>query len=120
MKYLSGKWCVVLLASVLLGCASKEVLIENHRNEFIARTISELKQEVKKPDSYASKIGWKERTYKLVNGNYVYVEPLYQDCSMDWEVNPEGTIVGGVPKGTGCEVGTKEPDDLAHTKISNE
>ena len=58
------------------------------------------------PDSYASKIGWKETTYPLVNGNYVFVEPFSKDCSLHWEVTPGDTIIGYRPVGSGCDQGS--------------
>ena len=52
--------------------------------------------------SYASRIGWKETTYPLDNGNWVYVEPAGvggKDCLIHWEVNPQGIIVGARTEG---------------------
>jgi len=45
-------------------------------------------------ESYASRIGWKEKTYQLDNGNWVYVEPDSKNCFIHWEVNPLGIFVG--------------------------
>ena len=60
--------------------------------------MTELKQEMKSPDSYASKIGWKETTYPLPNRNFVYIEPVSADCSVHWEVNEGGIITVIRPK----------------------
>jgi hypothetical protein len=94
-----------LLYMILLnGCAS-QMSLEDLGRHWIARPLSELKQEMKSPDSYASKIGWKETTYPLSNGNFVYVEPVSADCSVHWEINQSGIIVGYRAKGNGCKGG---------------
>ena len=104
--------CCLLLSLVFLyGCASHLNLAE-HRQEWITRPLSELKQTMSRPDSYASKIGWKETTYQLANKNYVFVEPMSADCSVHWEVNPEDIIVGFRAKGSGCE---QVPDNFIQT-----
>ncbi len=85
----------------LNGCAT-EVVVDEHGSEWLARPLSELKQEMNRPDSYASKIGWKENTYSLANGNYVYVEPIEDNCAVHWEINSAGIIIGYQAKGNGC------------------
>ncbi|MEW5744939.1 MAG: hypothetical protein AB1805_05835 [Nitrospirota bacterium] len=85
----------------LYGCASQATLDE-HEREWIARPLTELKQEMSRPGSYASKTGWKESVYPLANGNSVYIEPFAKDCFVHWEVNPRGTIIGYRAEGSGC------------------
>ena len=41
-----------------------------------------------------SRIGWKEKTYKFDNGNWVYVEPDSPGCFIHWESDLQGIIVG--------------------------
>ena len=110
MKYrpiiLFNAGCLLFLIVFLNGCAS-QMAVDEHSSEWIARPLSELKQEMKRPDSYASKKGWKETTYSLANGNYVYVEPIRDDCFMHWEINSGGIIIGYQAKGSGC--GLEEP-----------
>ncbi len=77
--------------------------VEDRSRDWITRPLSELKQEMKRPDSYASKIGWKETTYPLANGNFVYVEPVSVDCSVHWKISQSGIIIGYQAKGTGCK-----------------
>ena len=93
--------CLLFFIFFLNGCAS-QIDVDEHSREWIARPISELKQEVNRPDSYASKKGWKETTYPLADGNYVYVEPIGDDCLMHWEINSGGIIIGYQAKGNGC------------------
>jgi hypothetical protein len=93
--------CFLCAAVFLCGCAS-QMAVDDHSTEWIARPLSELKQEMQRPDSYASKKGWKETTYPLANGNYVYVEPIGDDCFMHWEINSGGIIIGYQAKGNGC------------------
>ena len=100
---MSAVW-LLLSAILLYGCASQRSL-EDLSREWITRPLSELQEEMKKPDSYASKIGWKETTYPLANGNYVYVEPVRTNCFVHWEINDGGIIIGYQVKGDGCKEG---------------
>ena len=93
--------CILFFMIFLNGCASP-IVIDEHASEWTARPVSELKQEMNRPDSYASKIRWKETTYSLANGNYVYVEPIDDNCFMHWEINSKGIIIGYQAKGNGC------------------
>lgn len=106
----SKKWFFILFFIVLFGCTSAKYL-ENHTQEWVARPLSQLKKSMNKPDSYASKIGWKETTYPLANGNYVFVEPISQGCAVHWEVSPRGTIVGFKIE-DGCKEGTRVIDQI--------
>jgi hypothetical protein len=103
-------WYFLLFTVLLNGCAS-QVSVADHGAEWIARPLSELKQEMSRPDSYASKSGWKETTYPLTNGNYVYVEPLRPDCLVQWEVNSKGIIIGYNTKGKDCDQEEQLTDD---------
>ena len=109
MKYQSimlyRKWCFLLFIVFLFACSSPIYVNEYARN-WIARPLSELKQAMQSPDSYASKIGWKEATYPLANGNSVYIEPLSENCSIQWEISSRGTIIRYRAVGSGCG---KEP-----------
>jgi len=106
MKYQSimlyRKWCFLLFIVFLFACTAP-IYIKDYAKNWIARPLSELKQAMKSPDSYASKIGWKETTYPLANGNSVYIEPLSENCSIEWEISPRGTIIRYRAEGSGCE-----------------
>ena len=56
-----------VIHSFLVRCASP-IYVNEHAKNWIARPLSELKQAMKSPDSYASKSGWKETTYPLAMG----------------------------------------------------
>jgi len=99
--------CLLLSIILLYGCAS-QMSLEDLSREWITRPLAELKQEMKSPDSYASKIGWKDTTYPLPNGNFVYIQPASNDCYVHWEVNQGGTIIGYQFKGNGCKPGESE------------
>ena len=115
MKYWPFNVVWLLLYIILLyGCAS-QMSLEDLSRDWIARPLSELKQEMKSPDSYASKIGWKETTYPLANGNFVYVEPVSADCSVHWEINQGGIIIGYQAKGNGC----KQSEGTNNSNIEN-
>jgi len=116
VKYWSFKAVWLLLYVILLcGCASQKSLEDLSRG-WIARPLTELKQEMKRPDSYASKIGWQETTYPLANGDFVYVEPVSADCSLHWEVNQGGIIIGYQAKGNGCKQGGGPDNSIINTK----
>ncbi|HAK89388.1 MAG: hypothetical protein A2X55_10750 [Nitrospirae bacterium GWB2_47_37] len=106
MKYisilLSKKLHLLLFIVFLYGCSSG-ISMKEHVNDWMSRPVSELKQAMKSPDSYASKIGWKETTYPLAGGNSVYVEPFSENCSIHWEITPRGTIIRYRAVGKGCE-----------------
>src|SRR5512135_1365765 len=109
--------CLLLYTILLYGCAS-QMSIEDLSRDWIAKPLSELKQEMKSPDSYASKIGWKETTYPLANSNFVYVEPVSVDCSVHWEISQSGIIIGYQAKGNGCkQVGVSDDHNIIKQKI---
>jgi hypothetical protein len=119
MKYRFFYVACLLVYMVVCGCASSKMSLQDRSGEWIARPLSELEQEMKSADSYASKIGWKETTYPLANGDFVYVEPIGTDCSLHWEVNQSGIIIGCQVKGRGCEQSTGSSDEgsIVHTNI---
>ncbi len=118
VKYWPANAVWLLLYIILLyGCAS-QLSLENLSRDWIARPLSELKQEMKSPDSYASKIGWKDTTYPLPNGNFVYIQPVSADCFVHWEVNQSSIIIGYQAKGNGCKQG--ESDSITNIQIRSE
>lgn len=119
MKYWTFKAVWLPLFIILLyGCAS-QMSIENRGNNWLARPLSDLKQEMQRPDSYASKIGWKETTYPLANGDFVYVEPLSSDCAIHWRVSQSNIIVSYQGKGDGCKEGEGSDYNIINTKMRN-
>jgi len=118
VKHWSVNTVLLLLYIVLLyGCAP-QLSVEDLSREWIARPLSELKQEMKSPDSYASKIGWKETTYPLPNRNFVFIQPVGADCSVHWEVNEGDIIIAYQAKGKGCKQG--RPDSITDIQIRSE
>lgn len=98
----------LLVAVVFLlntsGCSFSIPTLKGHRKEGMGLPISVLKEINVRDGSYASSIGWKETTYTLPNGNWVYVDPYAPNCLVHWEVNPEGIIVGSRVEGNGCDM----------------
>ena len=90
------------LLVLLLGCTSMEKKIEDHGNDWISRPLSEMKQAMKNPDTYASKTNWDETTYPLAKGYFIFVEPFNEDCLIHWKINPRGIILSYFPEGKGC------------------
>jgi hypothetical protein len=89
------KATVLLIASTLFvaGCLANIPSISDYTTNKIGRPIEKQRERVQHPRSYASRIGWKEETYSLANGNWVYIEPDSPGCFIHWEVNPKGIIV---------------------------
>ncbi|MGO9377781.1 MAG: hypothetical protein ACLPN1_01630 [Dissulfurispiraceae bacterium] len=96
------KFFFLALLLSIIGCTSMEKKVDEYGSSWISRPLSELKQEMKSPDSYASQIDWDETTYQLANGYYIFVEPFSKDCFIHWKINPKDTIIGYFGKGTGC------------------
>ena len=88
-------FCILLFD----GCIPS---VGQQTRETMGQPISVVIKSVSRPGSYASSIGWKETTYKLDSGNWVYVEPDRPNCLIHWEVNPQGLIVGYKLEGKGC------------------
>ena len=91
-----------MLVFLLQGCLSQIASFEESTNKWIGRPLSDLKEVLARPTSYVSRTGWKEKTYRLDNGNLAYVEPDGRDCFIHWEVNPEGIIIGYKTEGKRC------------------
>lgn len=105
MKTLAG--CFALVFSffclfLITGCASSQKSLDARGSEWVARTLPELKQAMARPDSYASKIRWKEKTYPLANGDTMFVEPVFDGCEMHWQIRPSGLIVDYKAVGDTC------------------
>jgi len=98
-----GVPCLMIAAAFVVGgCASRMGALENHINEWMSRPVAELKEQMKRPDSYASKVGWKEQSWPLNNGSSVYVEPFSAQCLIRWKVSPGGSIIGYETVGEDC------------------
>jgi len=91
---------ILLMALLCNGCSIPT--LNQYIEENMGSPISEKIQRMSRPNSYATSIGWKEKTYKLSNGNWVYVEPDRPGCFIHWEVNPKGIIVGYKLEGSRC------------------
>jgi hypothetical protein len=108
---LAAKWCLLISILFFAGCAH-EVSLEERGNEWIARPLAELKQAMKSPDSYASKIDWQEKTYPLADGYYAYVEPLGPDCAVHWRINQRDMIVDYQNVGAGCRQSSTDNNNI--------
>jgi hypothetical protein len=95
------KFSVIVVAIVLAGCISQIVPFDEYVKGWVGGNIEEMRTTMSRPNSYASRIGWKETTYKLPNGNWVFVEPEPR-CLIHWEVNQQGIIVGFKTVGGSC------------------
>jgi len=52
--------------------------------------------------TYRHKINWKETTYPLKSGKWVYVTPIRKGCFFRFELNRDGIIVGYRLEGDRC------------------
>lgn len=85
---------ILFIAFLFAGCCSQIISIDEYTKQGIGRPIDEKKKSGNNPGSYASRTGWKEKTYQLGNGNWVYVELDSKNCFIHWEVNSKGIIIG--------------------------
>ncbi|MEQ6342581.1 MAG: hypothetical protein M3A44_13290 [Gammaproteobacteria bacterium] len=92
-----------ILSITLFGCMSQIRPFTEYVNGVVGQPINSYIEAGARPGSYASRIGWKDRRYKLENGNWVYVAPEREGCIIHWEVNPQGIIVGYRTEGNRCD-----------------
>jgi hypothetical protein len=94
----SNRVCIVFALFIFMGCS--ELTIEEYVDSGKGLSIEVLREIYSRPNSYnayQTKIGWKETTYTLDNGNWVYVELIREarkDYYIHWEVNKSGIIIG--------------------------
>jgi len=93
---------VVFLTLLLSGCLSQIAPVNEAATSWIGHPITEREALVRDPNSYASRIGWREILRRLDNGNAVYIEPVRKECLIYWEVNPQGIIVSYKLEGDRC------------------
>jgi len=102
MKILNKIFMFFTVVMALNGCVSQIVSLDKYTKGWIGSPVEELKAVIKRPESYPSRIEWKETTYQLSNGNWVYVEPVRPDCYLHWEINKQGIIVNYKTEGNRC------------------
>lgn len=94
---------VIILSGLLLGCLRSQIVsLEEYTAGWIGHPVNELRTIVLQPTSYASRTGWKETTYKLGDGYWIYVEPEKKGCIIHWKIDPNGIIVGYKTEGERC------------------
>lgn len=93
---------LVLLCSLLAGCISQIPGLREWADQRIGQTVAEQQRLDAEPESYASRIGWKTRTYDLPNGNWVYVSPDRDNCEVHFEVDKAGIMIAYQLVGEGC------------------
>lgn len=86
----------------LNGCLSQIESLDESTQFWVGRPIRDLQDVLSRPESYPSRIGWRETTYSLPSGNWVYIEPVRPDCYVHWEVNSRGLIEGYRSEGNRC------------------
>lgn len=101
MQYLKQLILIFWFSFVLVaGCAIPSV--QHWAETAIGENIQVIKNLEKLPTSYASKIAWKETTHIIQNGNLIYIHPIREGCSVHFEVNSKGKIVGYKAIGDRC------------------
>lgn len=95
---------IVKLSLILLlsGCVSQIQPFREYTNSWIGEPVDRLMAAKHRPQSFASRTGWKEKKYKIDNG-WVYVSPETEGCIIHWHVNQEGIIVSYHTEGTRCD-----------------
>ncbi|MEN6439842.1 MAG: hypothetical protein ABFD97_14800 [Syntrophobacter sp.] len=99
----------ISIVVLMTGCAGFQSLEDFTRAE-MGRPISEIAAMDRQPTSYASSISWKEITYQLENGDFVFIHPYGPRNFIHWEVNPQGIIVGYAIETVGRGETTKGKD----------
>ena len=97
------QWLLVGFVLAFCGCVSQIVSLKEYTQDWLGRPIAEKRQIISREGSHASNIGWRETTYPLDNGNWVYVYLYGKDCFVHLEVNPQGIIAGAKTQGKGCD-----------------
>jgi hypothetical protein len=120
MKNMRISICLLSLAGVvllsLIGCAANQQFIEDRGEYWLARSVDDLKQDIARPDSYASKHNWPETSYPMADGYYGIVEPIEQDCAIHWKINPRHKVVGYEAKGSRCDKRTSKDEEYRNLK----
>jgi hypothetical protein len=119
MKYcrnllLSGGLVFVLL--LLASCSGQGVYIQERGEYWTARSVDDLKKDIARPDTFASRNNWKETTYPMADGYYGLVEPISKDCAIHWKINPRHRVVGFDTKGDGCDTASSKDLELYNIK----
>lgn len=99
LKLPRGAVSFIAAFALLAGCATAE----DHAQGWVGEPISDLIEAKRKPDSYASRSGWKEQKYDLKNGRWVYVSPSKEGCIIHWEIDKRGVIVDFRAEGSECD-----------------
>lgn len=103
MKKIFVIFPVIAMLLVSFGCMSQIRPFPEYANGWIGKPINRLIIATKRPGSFASRTGWREKQYKLENGNWVYVSPEREGCVVHWEVNPQDIIVNYRTEGDHCD-----------------
>ena len=95
----------LLLLTVGMGACSFSQIptLKEYAEGLIGQNVAVIQALTEGPNSYATRIGWQEKTYTLANGHWVYVQPDRPNCDIHFEVSGEDVIVGYTPVGTGCK-----------------
>ena len=89
------------ITTLLWGCPSIPSF-EDWVKPSIGQSINLIISIDNQKQSYAHRIGWKDRRYSLDNGNWVYVSPIRDDCFVHFEVDSRNTIIGYRTEGERC------------------
>jgi hypothetical protein len=117
MKFkLPPRWFILLLLVFLAGCASQSVFIEERGENWLARPVDDLRKDIARPDTYASKSKAKEETYPMAEGYYGLVEPISSGCAIYWRINPRNKVVGYEAKGNSCDTRTTKDLEFRNLK----
>lgn len=97
------RFSILILCILFAGCCCS---VKNWAESGIGVHIDKLREVDAKSASdtrtYMHKVNWKETTYPLKNGNWVYVTPIRKGCFVHFEVNRDGIIVGYSLEGDRC------------------
>jgi hypothetical protein len=88
--------------ALLAACSTSIPGLKEWADPIIGHPIAIIRENDKRPGSYASRIGWKEKTYPLDDSRWVYVHADRPGCEIHFEVNADGNVLGYRAVGEGC------------------
>ena len=105
MRFLKASFAVAVVLVLSYSCGGHGQIepVPDFARDFVGQPLERYKAIGRRSETYASRIGWQEKTYDLPNGNWVYVAPVKRNCTILWEVDKTGVIVGYKLEGTRCD-----------------
>jgi hypothetical protein len=89
------------VSAIIAGCPSVPS-VKDWADKAIGSPINNLFEAARRPGSYIFRNDKQIQKYQLENKNFIYIEPVGDNCNVHWEVNSSGIIVGYRLEGSRC------------------